>query len=313
MVAIKAIVFTSKRPLLYPVTLSFCVLCFRSHGVSLFFQRNASFGRQSLQLLLSFVVCAVVQSFDLWIVFGALVHKLPHLLLFKVWYLPGKVLFFHPVLVLMFDPIFAFVCQAMEPSNLINRMAWIASASSAKSFWAWKWLISRSPLMSCRYSDRRAFGIAYSHSSFHCATLRHWSEAASAFHGFQRQAQSAWGWRGDGSMHRQWNPGSLALFCIHARCRVSQQNKVSIRLDYFAGKSYDNPNRDSDEDCFLKLRTLPGVFLELDLWTKATHSINDPLICSVVVSSRANTPTVVRKETGWLATTKLRSVRTFSC
>jgi len=157
MVAIKASsVFTSQKLLLYPVTLTFCVLCFTLHGVSLFFQRNASFkeaflGRQSLQLLLSFSVCAAVQSFDLWIVFGALVHKLPHLLLFKVWYLPGKVLFFHPVLVSMFDPIFPFVCQAMEPSNLINKMAWIASASSPKRFWAWKSLISRSPLMSCSW------------------------------------------------------------------------------------------------------------------------------------------------------------------
>jgi len=58
---------------------------------------------------------------------------------------------------------------------------------------------------------------------------------------------------------RQWNPGSFALFCIHVRCRVSQQNKVSICLGHFAGKIYDNPNRDSDEDCFLKLRTLPGA------------------------------------------------------
>jgi Ca2+-binding EF-hand superfamily protein len=69
-------------------------------------------------------------------------------------------------------------------------------------------------------------------------------------------------WNSQGSMSRYkigiWEP------TIHAG--AFKQNKASVCLGHFAGKNYDNPNRDGDERFFLEVTDTSGNFLGGSSW-----------------------------------------------
>jgi len=69
-------------------------------------------------------------------------------------------------------------------------------------------------------------------------------------------------------MRGPWNPGSFALFRIRAKCRVSQQNKVSISLDHLLERVMTTRSKKATKDFFLRLWTLRGAG-----WAEAVGSL----------------------------------------